>query len=135
MMITPGLSRTLEADLLVNNRRTLSKKPSRLSAIDKTTGFRRYYPNRATTLYYIRFKYNNSYYYKVGITTRSIKQRFTRDHLDFKVLFSKTYPGGRLAYVKEQEILRKYYMYRYSGPPILHSGNTEIFTKNVMRSD
>jgi len=39
---------------------------------------------------------------------------------------------GLEAYNKEQEIHKMYSRFKYTGPGILNSGSTEIFTKDIL---
>jgi len=88
-------------------------------------------------LYYIRI--NDMSYYKIGITNRSVRIRFN-SHADYKkitVIATRSFSNGQDAYNAEQAVLKcpEYSQYRYVGPDILHSGNTEIFTKDVLQMD
>lgn len=103
------------------------------SVVNPQTGWIIYYPNRETTLYYVSFKSGNKTLYKLGITTQTIEKRFAGERLPYKILWSKTYKSGRTAYNKEQAILLKYRKFRYEGPDILKSGNSELFTKNILK--
>ena len=108
-------------------------KSSRLRAVDPRTGWRLYYPNRETTLYYVEFSSKGKKYYKIGITTQTIEKRFAGDKVPFKVLWKKSYKSGRQAYIQEQKILKKYASYRLTDVFILRSGNYELFSKNIMK--
>ena len=86
-------------------------------------------PDKETILYYVYFpKYD---VYKIGITSRTIKQRFYCDNIDYTVLASKTYKTGYTAWKQEQRILNKYLDVKYDGPPILYAGNSELFVTNI----
>lgn len=86
-------------------------------------------PDKETTLYYVYFPEFNIY--KIGITNRSIKQRFYGDKVDYTIIFSKVYKTGYLAWKQEQRILKKNIQYKYDGPPLLSAGNSELFTTNI----
>jgi hypothetical protein len=100
---------------------------------DPQTGWRLYYKDRETLLYYIEFTVNKKKYYKIGITTQGLEKRFAGESHSYKVLWAKLYKSGATAYAKEQGILRKYQKYRYASYDILKSGNSELFTKNIMK--
>jgi len=89
-------------------------------------------------LYYLRVEYRNKTYYKIGITNRSINDRFNNSDLE-KITILKTWKHKRgfTSYKKEQAILKKYSEYRYRGKTkVLQSGgNTELFTKDVLGLD
>jgi hypothetical protein len=104
----------------------------KIRAIDPVTGWRLYYPRRKTLLYYVRFEKDNIYYYKIGITTQTIKKRFAGEKLPYTVLWSRLYASGRTAYIREQQIIKKNIFHKYWGPPILKSGNSEVFTKDII---
>lgn len=105
----------------------------KLRAVDPISGWRLYYPNRETTLYYIKFTYCGKYYYKIGITTTSIQRRFAGETVPYKILWTKVYKSGRSAYIREQKILNKFTKYRCTNVNFLRSGNRELFTKNIMK--
>lgn len=70
--------------------------------------------------------------YKIGITNRSIKDRYSiSDQNKIVRSFEKYYELGELALSEETRLKREYKDFRYIGPNILESGNTEIFTINL----
>ena len=91
------------------------------------------YYNKPTILYYLEFTVGEKKYYKIGITTKSIKERFAYETTPYKILDYKLYASGKTAYNKEQKILKKYNKFRYTEYDILKSGNSELFTKNVLK--
>lgn len=111
----------------------MRQKRKTLRAVDPVSGWRLYYPNKPTTLYYVEFNVNGVLYYKIGITTKTVQQRFAGDNIPCRVLWKRTYASGRTAYIKEQKILQKYDKYRLNDIFILHSGNRELFSKNIMK--
>ena len=88
-------------------------------------------PAAPATLYYLSI--DNGTYYKIGITNRSVEERFIRKDLDrIKILNTWYYPQGSIAYQKEQYILKLFSEYK-AASNILASGNTEIFTTNILK--
>ena len=84
-------------------------------------------------LYYLEVSDNGSKYYKIGITNLTVQQRFTASERNkIKVISTTSYARGEDAYNEEQKLLKEYKEYRYTGPNILVSGNTELFTKDVL---
>lgn len=84
-------------------------------------------------LYYLKIVHEDSIYYKIGITNRTVTQRFTvLDLSKIDVVAITEYTLGVHAYNEEQKILQEYKDYLYTGPPILSSGNTELFITNVL---
>jgi len=89
------------------------------------------YKDTPTILYYIRLKKQNLY--KIGITKRSIKERFTKEELkNIEVIFEDLYEDGSKAFEKEYKILKENKKFQYKGPKILKKGNTELFIKDIM---
>jgi hypothetical protein len=99
-----------------------------------TGGFKSDIP---ATLYYIRFNssLHDSPLYKIGITNRQVEERFAQEPTPYTVLSEHRYLFGFLAQEEEQLILKKYERYSYSGRNILVSGNTELFTRDVLGLD
>ncbi|MBW4460438.1 MAG: hypothetical protein KME47_09385 [Nodosilinea sp. WJT8-NPBG4] len=92
-------------------------------------------PNKPGILYYLRFDILHDSYYKIGITNRSIKERFAAEPLGFTVLKQSYYEKGNDARVEETKIKRLYKKYRYKGSSVLRSGNTELFVKDILELD
>lgn len=97
------------------------------------TGFDK---NKSAILYYLKVSTNDTIVYKIGITNRTVKARFNNEDLS-KITILKTwsYPLGAEAYDKEQEILKVHADYKYTGEPLLSSGNTELFIVDVLGLD
>lgn len=94
---------------------------------------------KAATLYYLRvFRYNQQPLYKIGITNRSIEDRFSdkEDRRRISVIQVREFKIGRDAYLEEQKILSKYKLYKYHGPDVLWGhGNSELFISDVLELD
>ena len=77
--------------------------------------------------------------YKVGVTKRSyILDRFwidyTKSKTEVEVLFKHKYSVGLEAYNLEQEIIKEFSEYRYTGEsPLLRTKTTEMFTTDITR--
>ena len=90
--------------------------------------------NKAATLYYLSI--DNGTAYKIGITNRTVKDRFNSCDLDkIKIIKEWDYPLGSLAYDVERKIIDKYKEFKYSGYDLLQSGNTELFTYDILGLD
>ena len=76
-------------------------------------------------------------YYKIGITNKSVKERFrTGDDLSKITVLSELHTEGYKAARLERYFLDTFKEYRYQGEPILASGgNTELFVKDVLELD
>lgn len=84
-------------------------------------------------LYFIKIL---DHLYKIGITSKSLEERFTKKELSIITPIKQIqYEKLIEAYKKEQKILKKYSEFLYKGPPILSGGNSEIFTKNILQID
>jgi hypothetical protein len=93
-------------------------------------GFQKALP---ATLYYLKVTSGDTVLYKIGITNRTVKQRYTTtNHNLINIVFIKEFKSGLDCYNEEQRLLKKYKDYLYKGSPILSSGNTELFTKDIM---
>jgi len=111
--------------------------------IDKYKGCRYCYPtknfdfSKPAILYYVKIIDKNSTYYKIGITNGSLKSRFRKEFNKIVPLKIWEFEKGLDAYIKEQEILKKYGNYRIqSNKTILENGgNTEIFVRDILVLD
>jgi hypothetical protein len=94
-------------------------------------------PNSPAALYYIRIDTDITSYYKIGITTRTIKERFRDEsHLKITELYYNLFPTAQEALELENNILCEFSQYRNSSVNILKSGgNTELFNKDVLGFD
>ena len=81
-------------------------------------------------LYYLSI--NNGEAYKVGITNRTIEERFNKDMQYINILKTWHYSNGEDAYDEEQRILKEFKQFKYTGPDLLKSGNTELFNTDVL---
>ena len=97
----------------------------------KASGFDK---TKSAILYYLSI--NNGQAYKIGITNRTIEERFTASDLELiKVIKIWEYPIGQDAYKQEQRILKLHKDNKYSGVSLLSSGNTELFNFDVLGLD
>lgn len=95
------------------------------------TGFKKTQPGK---LYYLRL--DSVGMYKIGITNNSVEDRFNKIDLEtITVLKIWEYIDGNEAYIQEQKILKEFNRFRYKGSNILSSGNSEIFTHDVLGID
>lgn len=70
---------------------------------------------------------NNTDLYKIGITNKSVAKRYSyADKGKFSIVVEIPNLNGGIVADLEQHILNKYNQYKYIGPSILESGNTEI---------
>lgn len=69
--------------------------------------------------------------YKIGITNRTVKERFGSDMKKITILAEYHFSQGQTAADLEKEILNKFSVYKYTGNPVLKDGNTELFHTNI----
>jgi len=91
--------------------------------------------DKPAILYYLRV--SNPFgdpLYKIGISNRTVMERFPRDISKITILDIQHFPVGADAYAREQEILEEFDADRYDGPDILRdNGNDELFILDVLR--
>ena len=92
------------------------------------TGFQE---SKPAILYYVSV--DNGKAYKIGITNRTIKQRFGADFDKITVLGYASFLTGSDARERETQILREFSEHRYTEEPLLLTGNTELFTKDILQ--
>ncbi len=102
-------------------------------------------PQQSAILYYLSVKLPSGYelkdengkpmthVYKIGITNHSVSERYSNEELqDIEVLEEWYFEDGQEAYDLEQVILKSYTYLKYVGIKLLKSGNTELFTKDIL---
>lgn len=91
---------------------------------------------KSAILYYLKISIGDLVVYKIGITNRTVQERFNSTDLEkIQVLKTWDFPLGADAYNKEQEILKLHKEFKYTGEPLLSSGNTELFIIDVLGFD
>ena len=87
--------------------------------------------DKPAILYYIKI----GEYYKIGVTNRSVKQRFEDDSSSKKItiLDERTFNTGEEALNMEKLLFAQFKEYRIIVPGYLRSkGNTELFATNIL---
>ncbi len=88
-------------------------------------------PNEPAILYYLEV--NNGEAYKIGITNRTVAERFSNKDLSkIKVLKIVEYASGYDARAEELRILKEFSYAKYTGDDLLASGNTELFNRDIL---
>jgi len=91
-------------------------------------------PDEQATLYYLSI--NDGEAYKIGITNRTVKDRFSNTDLEkIKIVSEWSFDIGAEAKSFESCILSVYKEFKYTGEAILSSGNSELFTKDILGLD
>lgn len=90
-------------------------------------------PNRTAIIYLLKFQTEIASFWKIGITNRTIQERFRIDDTSRIVAGHQWQCEGAKAYEIEQEILRKYHRYQlnYLFPLLSYGGDTECFNLNL----
>lgn len=93
--------------------------------------------SKPNTLYYLRIDHEDTVYYKIGITYKTVEDRYYSSDLEKITILSTVELDDRYKALKlERYFLQTFSEYRYKGSPILVSGgNTELFTKDVLELD
>lgn len=87
-------------------------------------------------LYYLKVIFNNIKVYKIGITNRTVNDRYNNIDLDkMTTIYQWSFSLGKVAREKEQEIIKKFSTKLYVGDPLLQSGNTELFVEDILLLD
>lgn len=89
------------------------------------------YKNKKTTLYFIKVEN----VFKIGITLTNVNNRFKKDlrkGTNIEIINKWVFDDGSKAYQLEQKILKEFNNYQYFGTNILISGNSELFTHNII---
>lgn len=82
-------------------------------------------------LYYLSI--NQGECYKIGITNLSVNERYSNSELAcIEIIDEVFYLNGKDAYDKEQAILRYYKSHKYTTSTPLKSGNTELFSLDLL---
>jgi hypothetical protein len=94
-------------------------------------------PNARGILYYIAVTTDDGdTRYKIGVTNRTVEERFSASDLSrIRIVKTWQYATGRKAAEREAKILRQHEGDRYFGPGILRSGNSELFTHDILGLD
>lgn len=95
-----------------------------------STGFN---DSKPAMLYYLSVLGGTAY--KIGITNRTVQERFDREDDIYAVLKTWEYEIGADARARETEILREFVESRYTGPALLKSGNSELFNCDILMLD
>ena len=135
-----GLNNTAKVSIKCNECYTIFKQSPMKHLAGRgcpiCNGHKNKYTPCVTTLYYL--KVNDGEAYKIGITIKPdilIGRYSPQDRDRLEVLFTKNFPTGKEAYLEEQRILTEFKEYKYKGIPLLETGNSELFVKDVLLLD
>lgn len=90
--------------------------------------------NKPAILYYLKITTeDNNILYKIGITNRTVNERFILEDLKkIEIIKQEEFENGEDAWNKEKSILEEFKEFKYKGADVLDSGNTELFTLDVL---
>lgn len=93
--------------------------------------------NKPGNLYYLKVSTDSgTHVYKIGITNQTVQKRFSIKELArIEILQITAFDSGQDAYDAEQTILKKFKEFQYKGHDVLDTGNTELFTKDILGLD
>ncbi len=90
-------------------------------------------PNADNRLYYFRFIFKNKKYYKIGITSQTLKDRYGNEYNKIeKILYDKRIDG---AIRIEKEIKEKFKKDIFPLAYLNNGGHTETFDKDILDLD
>lgn len=90
-------------------------------------------PGKPGILYYFKVTDGINTAWKIGITNKSVKFRYSsQEYCRMSGIVTKLFDLGQDAYDEEQRILKQYKQYKYTGPKLLVSGNTELFHTDLL---
>lgn len=96
-------------------------------------------PDAPTTLYYVRLKYDNTHFYKIGITQRTVYTRFDGEiaKKNLHIVKEWVYTTWREAYDAEQKVINAYRgeLLCRGERPLRKTESTEIFYHDVLELD
>lgn len=83
-------------------------------------------------LYYFKVTHRGQVAWKVGITNHSISYRYSKyEHPRISDVYYFEAPG-EVCVEFEQSVLQGFKDYLYTGPKLLRSGNTELFSEDIL---
>ena len=89
----------------------------------------------AALLYYLALKTKHGTVYKIGITNRTVAERFPGESSKYRIVKTWRFKKGRSAYIKERQILNQFTDDRYTGSDLLRNGNSELFSRDILNLD
>lgn len=89
--------------------------------------------NADNRFYYFRFVFQNKKYYKLGITSQTLQERYGGEYLKIdKVLYDKKIDGA----IKLEKLIKKEYQNNIFPLKFFNdSGHTEIFSDDILKLD
>lgn len=92
--------------------------------------------SKAAIAYYVRISTTKGYIYKIGVTNRTVTERFAGEKLEIECLKTWNFKTGLEALAFEQRILKDNKAFRYRGIRIFKYTNTkELFSWDVLGLD
>ena len=107
------------------------------SGCPKCSGSKYFDDTKPSLLYYIKItNLEGETYYKLGITNKTVYERFHNDRAKYiEIISQKEFKTGLEARNRESELLNNYKHYRVNKPHFLNSGgNSELFEFDIQPS-
>jgi hypothetical protein len=113
---------------------------SSITNLEKGVGCRKcarygFQPNKPAIAYYVRFDLAEGVFYKIGVTNRTVAERFVAHRTKPNVLKIFSFDTGSEALEFEEKVLRENAFEQYRGTDILLNGNNELFVSDVLGLD
>jgi hypothetical protein len=90
-------------------------------------------PLAPASLYYLEINHDGELLYKIGVTNRTVEERFVCAKVEYKILMDKKFLFGYLAKEEERRILEKFKKYKLNDPSIkINGGHSEIFDRDIL---
>lgn len=91
-----------------------------------------YSDNKPGILYYLSI--NNGEAFKIGITNKTVCKRYNSVDLEkIQIIRIWKFENGKEARDLETRILRQFKKFKYTGPDLLQTGNSELFNTDVLK--
>ncbi len=127
---TPDVWLTNRISLYNHEKRIIERKIKRINLIVDSFVEN---PNADNRFYYFKFIFKNRTYYKLGITSQTIKERYGSDYYKIdKMLYDKKIDG---AIKIEQELKDKFKEHNFPLRFFNDAGHTEIYDKDILELD
>lgn len=89
-----------------------------------------------TILYYIKILKGRDIFYKIGITTKSVKYRFSREkNISIVILKERLFSCTQEARNEESLILKTFKRYKSNTQVLDYGGNSEVFNIDILKLD
>lgn len=93
-----------------------------------------FHKDKPGILYYIAVEFQDQTLYKLGITTKTVEERYRAENCNYKIIFQYKHSNGELIRRIEQTLLKELSVYKYKGEsPFTYTGTREIFECDILQ--